>query len=357
MHPGLRGSRTISVPRLLQVEAGALDGLSAALGTHFDPSRVVLATGAGISRVLGERLQADLRACDLSVELFSGLEGSLREVARVLDRLDESPVSLVVAVGGGQPIDVAKLAAFRAGVDLVVVPTILSHDGMASPVASLTGSDGFRRSIGAGMPAGVVIDVDVVQAAPDRYVRAGIGDLASNLTAVEDWRLAHASTGEDFDEFAASIALLSAKAATEVSWPLEADDVAAVARGLVLSGLAMEVAGSSRPCSGAEHLVSHALDRVRGAGAALHGEHVAIGVLITSVLQEHPDRERVRRLFDRIGLTAALRDLDVDESTLVEAVQLAPSTRPGRRTVLDGVDLSTPAVAAVVATALQGDGP
>jgi glycerol dehydrogenase-like iron-containing ADH family enzyme len=95
---------------------------------------------------------------------------------------------------------------------------------------------------------------------------------------------------------------------------------------------------------------------LRGPGAALHGEHVAIGVLITSVLQQNPDGDRVRRLFDRIGLTAALRALEVDESTLVKAVQLAPSTRPGRRTVLDGVDLSTPSVAAVVAAALQGDG-
>lgn len=353
MLTGVKGSRTISVPRLLQVQPGAFDDLPDALVAAFDPARVLVATGSGVSRGLGERLAEALGGRGSRVELQSGLVGSLTEAARVLDRLDESPMTLVVAVGGGQPIDVAKLAACRAGVDLVAVPTILSHDGMASPVASLTASDGFRRSVGARMPAGVVIDVDIVGKAPDRYVRAGIGDLTSNLTAVDDWRASHDVSGEPFDEFAASIALLSAQAALEVSWPLLADDVAAIARGLVMSGLAMEVAGSSRPCSGAEHLVSHALDQVRGSGAGLHGEHVAIGVLITTVLQRGAHADRIRALYERVGLPVTLDGWGLDEATVVEAVQLAPATRPGRRTVLDDVDLSTANVTAIVRAALQ----
>ena len=274
----------------------------------------------------------------------------------MLERLDEAPRTLVVAVGGGQPIDVAKLAACRADVALVAVPTILSHDGMASPVASLTGSDGARRSVGARMPAGVVIDLDVVSGAPERYVRAGVGDLTSNLTAVEDWRT-QADRREGFDEFAASIALLGAKAALDVSWPLGGDDLASVARGLVMSGLAMEVAGSSRPCSGAEHLISHALDRVRGPGAGLHGEQVALGVLITAALQGNPHATRIRQLFKRIGLPGPLEEWGIDEPTLIEAVRLAPSTRPGRRTVLDTADLSGEGAAALIRQALEGEGP
>jgi glycerol dehydrogenase-like iron-containing ADH family enzyme len=84
---------------------------------------------------------------------------------------------------------------------------------------------------------------------------------------------------------------------------------------------------------------------------------VAIGVLITSVLQQNPDGDRIRRLFDRIGLTDALRASGLEEQTLVEAVQLAPATRPGRRTVLDDVDLSTGNVSAIVRSAIGGDGP
>jgi glycerol-1-phosphate dehydrogenase [NAD(P)+] len=352
---GLRGSRTVRVPRLLQVEQGALASLPGALGEHFDPGRSVVATGGGTSGAIAERLAHGLEELGAHVELRTGLVGSLAEAARLLELLDESPRTLVVAVGGGQPIDVAKLAACRAGVDLVAVPTILSHDGMSSPVASLTGSDGVRRSLGARMPDGVVIDLEVVIHAPERFLRAGIGDLVSNLTAVEDWRIAHQRGGEPFDEFAASIAVLSAKAALDVAWPLAGDDLAAVARGLVMSGLAMEVAGSSRPCSGAEHLVSHALDRLRGQHAGLHGEQVAIGALITSTLQASPYAERLRDLFRRVGLPGSPSGWGIEERTLVEAVQLAPSTRPARRTVLDDVDLSDGNVRAVIGAAL-GDG-
>lgn len=347
------GSRTISVPGLLQVGPGALAGLPDVLPAHFDASRVLIATGAGVSRGLGEELAKGLESRGSYVEVHAGLLGSLAESARLLHHLDESPMSVVVAVGGGQPIDVAKLAACRASVDVVAVPTILSHDGMASPVASLTGSEGSRRSIGAKMPSGVVIDLDVVGNAPERYVRAGIGDLVSNLTAVDDWRISHTRSGEPFDEFAAAIALLGAMAATEVAWPLGADDLAVIARGLLMSGLAMEVAGSSRPCSGAEHLVSHALDQVRGAGAGLHGEHVAIGVLVALVLQDSPHAERIRRLFDRVGLPRSLDQWGLSELTLTEAVQLAPSTRPGRRTVLDDADLSSTGVQQLIRSAFE----
>lgn len=352
MLSGLKGSRAVRVPRLLQVEAGALASLPAALAQHFEPARTLVATGGGTSGALADRLAAGLADLGARVDVHRDLAGTLDESARLLALLDESPRTLVVAVGGGQPIDVAKLAACRAGVDLVAVPTVLSHDGMSSPVASLTGSDGVRRSIGARMPDGVVIDLDVVAGAPERYLRAGIGDLVSNLTAVEDWRIAHERDGEAVDEFAASIALLSAKAALDVAWPLAGDDLAAVARGLVLSGLAMEVAGSSRPCSGAEHLVSHALDRLRGPDAGLHGEQVALGALITSTLQASPDAERLRALFRRIGLGAWPGGWDLDEDTVVEAVRLAPSTRPERRTVLDDADLSEGAVRKVVRAAL-----
>lgn len=351
MLSGFTAARSISVPRLLRIERGALRRLPDDLRAHFDLSRVVVASGGGASRERADALAAALVAQGATVVREADIDGTLAEAARLLDVLDDAPVSLVVAVGGGRPIDVGKLAAFRAGVDFVAVPTILSHDGMASPVASLVAGDGLRRSLGARMPAGVVIDIDVVGSAPERYLRAGIGDLLSNLTAVDDWRRSHERTGEAYDEFAASIALLGAQAALDIAWPLVDDDIEAVARGLVMSGLAMEVAGSSRPCSGTEHLVSHALDLVRGPAAGLHGEHVAVGVLFTSHLQHTPLRPRVLRLFQRTGLSVTLDGWGLDESTLVEAVQRAPSTRPGRHTFLAEMDLSAAAVTELVRAA------
>lgn len=344
------GLREIKVPRLLTIRAGVLGEVAASLASSFDVRSVAVMTGGSGSTALGERLAADLGRAGSKVAVEAGLEGTLDCASGALRRLDETPVSLVVAIGGGQPIDVAKLVSSRAGIDFVAIPTALSHDGMSSPVASLVASDGLRRSVGARMPAGVVIDLDVVGGAPPALVRAGIGDLVSNITAVEDWRLAEERTGEVFDEFAASIALMSAQSALDVTWPLSEDDLALVARGLVISGLAMEVASSSRPCSGAEHLVSHALDQLRGRSAGLHGEQVALGVMVTAGLYDDVGIDRIRALFARIGLPQTLEGYGLDADTLVEAVQLAPSTRPGRHTVLNEADLSTDAVRELVAS-------
>lgn len=115
----------------------------------------------------------------------------------------------------------------------------------------------------------------------------------------------------------------------------------------------MEVAGSSRPCSGAEHLISHALDQILGSDARPHGEQVALGVLLVA----QPcgvDVPRVRALYERIGLPASMEASGLDRATLVEAVRLGPSTRPARTTILDRIDLSEAGVDQLLAVAFGG---
>ena len=102
----------------------------------------------------------------------------------------------VVGLGGGKIIDCAKYAAARVGLPLVAVATNLSHDGLCSPVATLD-NDAGRGSYGVPTPIAVVIDLDVIREAPVRFVRSGIGDAISNISAVADWELAHRCNGED----------------------------------------------------------------------------------------------------------------------------------------------------------------
>jgi glycerol-1-phosphate dehydrogenase [NAD(P)+] len=330
-------TRTISIPALLDIRAGALTSLPGVLAGAFDASRVLVVSGTTASLPSAGRVVAGLQELGHEVVAHEGVGGTTRAADEVEALVRELAPTLVVAVGGGRSIDAAKLAAARSATPFVAVPTTLSHDGMASPVASLVGDDGVRRSLASGMPAGVVIDLDVVGEAPDEFVRSGIGDLVSNLTAVADWRLAADAGVEPFDEFAASIALQSALPVLGVHWPLDPSDLQLVARGLVMSGLAMEVAGSSRPCSGAEHLISHALDQQLGPQARAHGEQVALGVLIVAE-PSGVDVERVRSLYDRVGLPTSLDGFALDRATVAEAIRTAPSTRPGRTTILDRID-------------------
>lgn len=312
-----------------------MDDLADLLRDNFDLRDVVLVSGAAASWEHGERLSKLLQSLGVPVREIRDPDGSTASVTKLLESLDQQRPTLVVAFGGGRPIDVAKLASSRARVDLVVVPTVLSHDGMCSPVASLVAGDQRRRSLPAVTPTGIIVDTTIVGAAPERYLRAGVGDLVSNVTAVEDWRLAAAARNEPVDQLSASMSVTSALSVLDIDWPPDENEVATIARGLILSGLAMEIAHSSRPCSGAEHLVSHAIDELMPDAGRLHGEQVALGTLIVSQAQETAVRPRIVDLFGRMGFPTGVLSWGWSREELLRILEHAPSTRPNRYTVFD----------------------
>lgn len=269
---------------------------------------------------------------------------SRAEVERIAARLSRDH-DAVIAVGGGRPVDVAKAAALVAGEPVIVVPTQLSTDGIASPIAVIEETGGAVVSEHAQLPVAVLANLESVAAAPASFARAGVGDLIGNRTALVDWRLASEHTDESVDDFAALLAdcahlLIESFDLSELRNGCVS---VALARrlldGLVLSGLAMEIAGSSRPCSGSEHLISHALDSLEP-GTASHGEQVAFGTLVATALQGG-DVGEIRRLLEAAGMTAALAGFGIPTARLAEIVKSAPGTRPGRYTILDHAPLST----------------
>lgn len=265
-------------------------------------------------------------------------DNSRAEVRRIAE-LIAAGADAVVAVGGGRPIDVAKAAAFMSDVPVVVIPTQLSADGIASPVSVIREDGGDVVSERAQLPIAVLADLELLAGAPIHFARAGVGDLLGNRTAIEDWRIAAAAGEDQLDDFAA---LLSSCAHLLVEGldlsPLARGDLTIdLARrlldGLVLSGLAMEIAGSSRPCSGSEHLISHALDALEP-GTASHGEQVAFGTLIATALQGG-DLEHVRAQIEAVGMTGALNGFGLKTERLAEVIKYGPATRAGRFTVFD----------------------
>ena len=335
-------SRSVLVPAMLHLRAGAVDHVGEVVAVAgLDDDRTIVVQGPGPSAPYGARVT---KSVDGEVTTWTTAEGTVREAAKLAAHAIEEEARLIVGVGGGRVIDVAKLAAARTGVPFVSVPTTLSSDGISSPVASLEDKRGRRVSLGARMPAAVIVDLDVVADAPALHIAAGTGDLASNLVATADWRLADERGEEAYDEFAALIAEAAANAVWEFPTVDASMRVALLARGLVLSGLAMATAGSSRPCSGGEHLVSHALDTILGDRALPHGCQVALGTLLLA--DPHGfDQGRLRRVFESCGLPASAAEAGIAPATFVEALGLGPSMRPGRYTIIDdllrdGVDLA-----------------
>jgi len=249
----------------------------------------------------------------------------------------------IVAIGGGRRLDIAKLAAARAGLTNIAVPTQLSHDGICSPVAVVPNEEGVAESLGAVPPRAVIVPLPTLADAPVATIAAGLGDLLANPLALRDWALAAQRGLEDIDQRAWDLSTESFEA---VEGFLDQDPAVSekdpnflkhLADALVLSGMSMICSGTSRPASGGEHEISHAIDELYG-GRALHGAQVAFGTLISVALYEEdvePTKQRLRKL----GLPSHPEDLELTEDDLVDVILAAPGTRPGRFTILEDSDL------------------
>lgn len=314
----------MDLPGLVVVGHGLVDLIASKLAELSSSRRVFLATSPTPYRVLGERIEERLR--DLGVEVDVAI---LQE-----EEPEPSGPTLIAGVGGGRVIDWAKSMALRLGLRYVSIPTIASHDGIASPMFSGR-MGGAVRSSKARMPACIFVDMDVIASSPRRYTSSGVGDLVAKYTAVRDWRLGAQVTGEYFGEYAAALAELSSRVVMRSAAKIGAyrvDGLRVLVEALISAGVSMGIAGSSRPCSGAEHLISHALE-MDGLGDALHGERCGVATIYTAYL--HGARwGMVLEALRLANAPSTLREIGVDQDAFADAVLKAPSLRRDRYTIL-----------------------
>ena len=261
-------------------------------------------------------------------------EASMKNVQKALETIRNENMDWVLGVGGGSIIDVAKLTSFKADVPFISFPTTASHDGIASANASIRDLEA-KTSIKARPPVAVIADVNIIKTAPYRYLAAGVGDMISNLTAVKDWELAHRIRGEYFSEYAASLSLMSAKMViknADIIRLSNEESVRKVIKALISSGVAMSIAGSSRPASGAEHLFSHALDAI-APKPALHGEQCGVGTIIMAYLHGL-NWKKIRETLKRVGAPINAYELEIDPEFIIEALTIAHTIRHERYTIL-----------------------
>lgn len=330
-------ARTITTPLAIEIHRGAI----AELGEILADRRI--SAGGDVAVVVGpgqgERIVEAVRPSLGNPVIYPVEGGTLDSALELGAQLSERGHDAVLGIGGGKTLDTAKYAASRFGLPMVSVPTSLAHDGIASPVATLD-HRGARPSYGVSMPIAVVIDLDYITDGPDRQTRSGIGDALSNLNAVADWELAHKVRDEPIDGLAVALARTGAEALLNHPGTIADDDFLTVlAEALTLGGIAMSVCGSSRPCSGGCHEISHALDRLTP-DLASHGEQVGMGALVCTYLRGDQRRfGQLARCLGRHGLPRLPADVGLTEEQLVSAILDAPATRPDRYTILEHLSL------------------
>lgn len=215
----------------------------------------------------------------------TGLHANEISTAEVLAKL-EGDVEVIVAVGSGTIHDIARFCAHERGIRFVSCPTGASVDGFCSTVAAMTWY-GFKKTLPAVAPEIVLADTEIIKNAPMELVRSGVGDIMAKYTALADWKMAHVLTNELLCEKIYSIMQDAADTVMQSVPGIargEESPYADVTYALIMSGIAMQMMGNSRPASGAEHHISHMIEMEPEAFPvkfpAMHGEKTGVGSLI-----------------------------------------------------------------------------
>lgn len=322
----------ISVPSLVRIKPKALYKIGKYLRDE-NHRRIVLLWGEGMAEMLKPVVEVSLLSAE--IEVVAESIATETEVEAIFQMAVELPstVEAIVAIGGGKAIDIGKYLAFLKRLPLFSVPTAVSNDGFCSPMASLT-VRGKKTSFRVELPQAVIVDTEVLQKAPVKFLYSGMGDLFCKITSVYDWKLAYRRTKEPVNDFAANMARSAADTFLYYDEKRldNPDFLRVIATSLMMSGIAMEVARSSRPASGSEHLISHAYDKV-AEKPSLHGLQVGVASYAVSLLQEKTE-PLIRKAIEESGFLAFMRENPLSLETFREAVKLAPQMKENFYTIL-----------------------
>jgi glycerol-1-phosphate dehydrogenase [NAD(P)+] len=340
----------MQLPREVIVGNGTIECVAeVSLRLGFTESALII-TGLKSREVAGKTVKALLERDGVEAKLLLVESATLKDVSVVEEKIKDLKPQVLFGVGGGTKIDVAKLSSARQGVPFISVPTTASHDGIASPLASVKG---FEKpfSVRAQAPLAIIADTNIIMQAPTRLVTSGCGDVIAKFTAVKDWKLAHEEKREYYGEYAASLALMSAELVMQNAELIKSkseEGLRVLLEALISCGVAMSIAGSSRPCSGSEHLFSHALDMIKP-NHALHGEQCGVGTIIMAYLHRENWR-RIRETLRKLGAPTNADELGVEEEDVVKAIFTASLIRPERYTILNKLNLSIEACRRIAET-------
>src|SRR5438309_1174320 len=330
-------SHVMELPRKIVIGENNIEDIGKFVDDLANPKKVSVVSGDRVRKIIYKKVADSLAASKIKNIWHISISNDTKAVQKTVNEIKKDKSDLIIGIGGGRSVDIAKMTAFTLKKSFVSIPTSASHDGIASPFVSIRGDKPY--SIIATAPLGVFVDIEILKKAPRRLLASGCGDLMAKVTAVRDWELARDNVGEYFGTYAANLASMSAKIVIENSKNFKKrPDVRMIVEALISSGVAACIAGSSRPCSGAEHLFSHAIDYLEP-GVGLHGEKCGIGSILISKLQGQ-DWKKIVQMLKNVGAPTNAKQIGLKPKTLAQALSIAQSLRPERYTILNQVKMT-----------------
>ncbi|MBS7655256.1 iron-containing alcohol dehydrogenase [Candidatus Bathyarchaeota archaeon] len=315
-------------------------------------------------RIAGDRLKQILKEENFKVYSVIIERPDEKNINKVESEIIRCGVDFVLGVGGTSVLDVAKAAAWKASKFNKKIPylsfsTTAANDGLSSAAASIyEEKSGVENKVSKATapPLAVIVDLRIIlktleNPATAWMIPAGCGDIIGKLTALKDWEMGKREKEEYYCEYIAGLTKASIDDVLKNSERIAAGELEGLREqvySLISSGVAMILAGSSRPCSGAEHLFSHYLDLYaikKGLPLGRHGEQVAVGERLMALhyikhnlegwwKEAKYQPEAILQFFKQVKCPYTISQIKISKENAVEALVNAPLIRPERYTIL-----------------------
>ena len=326
-------SQSVHLPGIFQVNENVISKIPFFLQrNNLQFKKILIVSGKNTSHLYAELILETLDASSYVIEFNNhDTVECLKEYCLI------NGVDLLLGVGGGSILDVVKRVSLLTEIENLLVPTIISNDGLVSPISVIKDEFGRTQSLAGKIPFGVIVDLNIIRNAPTKFLQAAAGDILSNISATNDWVLSSEKTNEPIND----LAYMLSRSAAFALIHHESKDIRnrnflkQVIYCQINSGLAMGLAGTSRPCSGSEHLISHAIDYNNLSENTLHGLQVGSISIFCLYLQKKLDAKCINYAHE-LNIPMAFHHLDEKiERNLALIFDTSFNMRPGRFTVLN----------------------
>lgn len=329
----------VFLPLICKIESDLLKNVVEIIMEKFcNTKKILIVSDDYVYKTYGNIIHKELQTRKIDCKLVL-IQDSTFENARLIgEEALEGDYDSIIGIGGGKVQDVCKFASFISKKKFFSIPTTLANDGVCSPIAVLKMKNGYTKSIGTKLPIAIFIDISIIKNSPLSLIKAGIGDILSNYTAIYDWKLAEKNNRDNINDFSLSISDIAFNVINNISKSDMSNElfIKQLAEAIVLSGIAMNIAGTSRPCSGAEHLFSHTIDRVYKKNN-LHGLQVALGAIVTAYLQDR-DYKMLIELLKKYEIDIKPSTLGLSYDEYVYCWKNAKDSRKDRYTILNEIN-------------------